>query len=146
MSQCYLESNINSLIRSMAKALLLPTLTLLTTAIQKCQLFLNKGEGWDTCSCSSPILPVHACTAWKTTTQPSCGGRASPPSRPTEVLLYCIHQPMLQPPAEFQTPRSYGYRASSFVHHLGGQASGPATSIHATLRICDTSDWKILRS
>ena len=59
MSQCYLESNINSLIRSMAKALLLPTLTLLTTAIQKCQLFLNKGEGWDTCSCSSPILPVQ---------------------------------------------------------------------------------------
>jgi len=64
MSQCHLGSNINSLIKRMARALILPALTLFTTTNQKChlelhQLFLNKGEGWDTCSCSSPILPVQ---------------------------------------------------------------------------------------
>ena len=92
------------------------------------QWFLNKGKGWDTGSCSSPILP--ALTAWKTTTQPSCGERASPPSLPTEVhVLNGTHHPMLQPPAKIQTPQNFG-----------------STSIRTTLRICNTSDCKILCS
>ena len=147
MSQCHLGSNINSLIKRMARALILPALTLLTTTILNCiSCFLTKAKV-GTLALVAPLSCLYSMED-----NDSAKLQKSKSSLSFNGSLLCRWYLSRNAATTRRIPNTSELWLPSFLICtpsaliLGGQASGPATSICATLRICDTSDWKILCS
>ena len=146
MSQCHLGSNINSLIKRMARALILPALTLLTTTILNCiSCFLTKAK----VGRLALVAPLSCLYSMEDNDSAKLRRKSKASlSSNGSLLWYLSHHAATtrrRPNAsELWLPSFLICTPSALI--LGGQASGPATSICATLRICDTSDWKILCS